>query len=35
MRLLEVEPYLNKQGLNLGPLLIFAAVMALCRANTY
>jgi heat shock protein HtpX len=27
MRLLGVEPYLNEQGLNLGSLLIFAAVM--------
>jgi len=27
MRLLGVEPYLNAQGLNLGALLIFAAVM--------
>ncbi len=27
MRLLGVEPYLNAQGLNLGSLLIFAAVM--------
>ena len=27
MRLLGVEPYLNQQGLNLGSLLIFAAVM--------
>jgi heat shock protein HtpX len=27
MRLLGVEPYLNEQGLNLGALLIFAAVM--------
>ena len=35
MRLLGVEPYLNEQGLNLGPRLIFAAVMALCRASTY
>ena len=27
MRLLGVEPYLNANGLNLGSLLIFAAVM--------
>ena len=27
MRLLGVEPYLNENGLNLGSLLIFAAVM--------
>ncbi len=27
MRLLGVEPYLNENGLNLGALLIFAAVM--------
>lgn len=27
MRLLGVEPYLNEQGLNLGSLLVFAAVM--------
>jgi heat shock protein HtpX len=29
MRLLGVEPYLNAQGLNLGSLLIFAAVMGM------
>ena len=29
MRLLGVEPYLNEQGLNLGSLLIFAAVMGM------
>ena len=29
MRLLGVEPYLNDQGLNLGSLLIFAAVMGM------
>ena len=27
MRLLGVEPYLNANGLNLGSLLVFAAVM--------
>jgi len=29
MRLLGVEPYLNEQGLNLGSLLVFAAVMGM------
>lgn len=29
MRLLGVEPYLNEQGLSLGSLLIFAAVMGM------
>ncbi len=29
MRLLGVEPYLNAQGLNLGALLVFAAVMGM------
>ncbi len=34
LRLLDVEPYLNEQGLNLNALLVFAAVMCFGGAAT-